>query len=84
MLVNGWVVFHFLSEEDKRAIEGWFWVIGRGYLVLVRWKVDFDPWKSKLAKRHLWVILLRFRLHCWNIKGFMAVVNSIGKCIMKE
>ena len=38
----------------------------------------------KLAKRHRWVILSGFPLHCWNLKGFMVVVNSIGKFILIE
>ena len=37
-----------------------------------------------MAKRHLWVIFLGFPLHCWNLKGFMVVVNSIGKFILIE
>ena len=47
-------------------------------------QVDFDPWKTKLAKRYLWVILSVFPLHCWNLKVFMVVVNSIGKFILIE
>ena len=29
-LVNGWVVFHFLFEADRQAIEQRYWVVGNG------------------------------------------------------
>ena len=37
MIANGWVVFHFMSKEDRKPTGGRLWVIGRRYLVLVRW-----------------------------------------------
>lgn len=30
MLVNGWIYFHFLSEESKQVIASRYWVIGVG------------------------------------------------------
>ena len=42
-LVNGWVLFQFLSVEDKEVIESQYWILGVGSLVLGRWHVGFDP-----------------------------------------
>ena len=53
MMVNGWIVFHFLFEEDRKVIEGKFSVLGMGSLVFSRWHVGFDPRNEKLSRRHL-------------------------------
>lgn len=85
MLLDGaWIIFHFLSKDDRRVVEERFWVIGHGSLVLKRWHVGFDPRHKKLDKRHLWVILPGFPIHFWNIKGFMGITNSTRKFIMME
>ena len=84
LLANRWIIFQFLSEEDRMVIESQFLAIGHGSLVLERWHVGFDPLMSSLSKRHLWVILLNFLVHCWNLKGFMSVVNSLGRFILME
>ena len=83
-LVNDSFVFHFLSEEDRLAVEERFWVYSKGSMVLFWWSVDFDPRMAKLTKRHLWVILHRFPLFCWNIEGYRAIASSIGKFIHIE
>ena len=46
--------------------------------------MEFDHDREKLAKRHLWVMLLDFPLHCWNLKGFMGISNSMGCFILIE
>lgn len=73
-----------MSEEDRYHIEEHFWVFGKGSLVLSRWHSTFDPHGEKLARHHLWVILPHFPVFCWNLKGFMAVANSIGRFILIE
>ena len=35
ILLNGWLVFQFLSVEDCNDIENHFWVLGEGALVRV-------------------------------------------------
>ena len=49
-LVNGWYLFHFLSEDDRKAIEKRYKVHGKGSLVLSIWNVHFDPRSTKLEK----------------------------------
>ena len=83
-LVNSWFMFHFLSEEDRKVVEEWLWVFGKGSLVLSRWNVHFDPRMSTLAKRHLWVILPGFPLFFCNINAFTVVANSTGNFIHIE
>ena len=61
-LVNGWFIFHFMSEEDSKAVEERFWVHGKGSLVLSRWNVHFDPRTKDLEKRHFYVVLPGFAL----------------------
>ena len=73
-----------MSEEDMYVIEERSWVIGHGSQVMKRWHVGFDPRCEKLDKRHLWVLLPSFPVHCWNIKGFMGIINSIGNFILME
>lgn len=63
-LVNGWVLFQFLYEEDREIIEGQYWVLGQGSLVLRSWHVGFNPHTERLLRRHLWVILPDFSIQC--------------------
>ena len=77
-------MFHFLLEEDRKAVEERLWVFCKGSLVLSQWNVHFDPRMSTLAKRHLWVILPSFPLFCCNINAFTVVANSTGNFIYIE
>ena len=43
-LVNGLVIFHFVSVEDKGLLV--YWVIDKGLLVLAHWTFDFDRRKK--------------------------------------
>ena len=63
LLANRWIIFQFLSEEDRLVIEIQFCVIGHGSLVLERWHVGFDPLLSNMGKSHLWVVLPNFLVH---------------------
>ena len=53
-------------------------------MVLIHFHIDFNPWKEKLEKRNLWVLLPGFPLPCWNLVGFMAVAKDIGRFILIE
>ena len=84
MLMNRCIWFQFISEEDRKNIEEQFWVIEKGSLVHMRWNSRFKPWKEKLRKRHLYVMLQGFPQHCWNLADFVVVANLIGKFILIE
>ena len=71
MLMNGWICFQFIFEEDRKKIDI-FWVIEKGSLVLNRWHSDSCPWKEKIKKRPLWVMFPVFPLDCWSLAGFMV------------
>ena len=58
--------------------------MGEGSLVLKRWHSGFEPLYEKLIRRHLWVIMPEFPIQCCNLKGFMAVVNTIGSFMLIE
>ena len=62
MLVNKWIWFHFLLEKNTAMILGMSWVIGRGSLVLDRWRSTFNPSKEKAVNKHLWLLFLGFPL----------------------
>ena len=81
-LVDGLLVFKFLSVEGCKAIESMLWVLGEGSLVLSCWNSNFDPWKEKLACRPLSVLLLESPLQCWNMNGFAMVGKFIGHFIL--
>ena len=44
-LVNGPVIFHFVSIEDKGLLV--YWVIDKDLLVLAHWTFDFE-WRKNL------------------------------------
>ena len=78
------VFFYFLSEEDRESIEGRYWMLGLGSLVLCRWHVGFDPCSERLVRRHLWVMLTDYPIECWNIQGFIWAGNTLGTLILVE
>ena len=82
--MNDWMRFHFLTEESLQVILDRFRVVGKGSLVFFRWHTRFNPWKEKVTKRQLWVILLGLSLQCWSFEGFMLVSNAIGRFILVE
>ena len=85
MLMNDQFCFIFLLVEDQKIlIEDRFWVIEYGTLVLLRWHSGFNPWKERLKKMNLWVFLIEFSLHCWNLARFMVVDKAIGHFILIE
>ena len=53
-------------------------------MVISRWHVGFDLVLENIRKRHLWFILPNFPVHCWNLKGFMGIANSLGRFILME
>ena len=68
----------FLEDAHASTILDSLWRIGAGSLVLSRWHAHFDPFRERVRKRNLWVLLpaLPFPLWSW---GFLeGIANTIG------
>ena len=65
-------------------IEGHYWILGIGFLVLSHWHVGFDQRSEVMDKCNLWVLILGFPISCWNIKGFIGKTNTIKKIMLME
>ena len=82
--MTGFSFIFLLVEYWKILIEYKFWVIESGTLVVFRWHSGFNPWKERLKKMNIWVVLLGFPLPCWNLAIFMVVAKAIGHFILIE
>ena len=57
LLVNKWLAFVFIEENDAIRILDILWNIQKGSLVLSHWHTSFDPLKERVIKHHLWDLL---------------------------
>jgi hypothetical protein len=48
--MKGWVCFQFMKDNDLHKVLDRFWMLGKGSLVLKKWKVDFNPLYESLLK----------------------------------
>ena len=80
-LSNGWYAFLFLEEAYESRIINGIWFIDKGYLMLWRWWSRFDPYRSKVHKRHLWVLLLYLPLSLWTRESLRVIGNFLKRFI---
>ena len=84
MLAKGWIFFVFMEEEHTSVILDSLWRIGKGYLVLGRWHVHFEPLWERVTKHNLWVLLPSFPFPL-SSKGILeGIANTIGRFVAVE
>lgn len=78
ILFNGWMVFHFLNQEDTKQILDTSWVKDTGFVTLQKWKIGFDPF-TKLHRRNLiWEKWPGLPLELWNLVVIQVIANHLG------
>jgi hypothetical protein len=56
-------------------------MLGKGYVVLQRCHLAFNPHSEPILKRHLWLFLLGLPLHLWTKEVLADIANTVGRFI---
>ncbi|KAI9121312.1 hypothetical protein K1719_008345 [Acacia pycnantha] len=82
-LNNGYFLVSFSSIADKDfALQEGPWMIADHYLLVQRWRPNFNPWKVDSQKRvAVWVRILDLPHELYNVESIRRIGNMIGKTL---
>ncbi|KAI9115348.1 hypothetical protein K1719_013667 [Acacia pycnantha] len=82
-LSNGYYTVSFSNKEDRDyAFQEGPWMIEDHYLIVQRWRPNFNPWKADL-QCHIsaWIRLPDVPFKFYNVESLRRIRNMIGKMI---
>ncbi|KAL3846330.1 hypothetical protein ACJIZ3_003733 [Penstemon smallii] len=81
----GWLVFKFMSDDDRNKVlnEGPYFIFGRPLLLKIMPKC-FEFGDEGVSDVPVWVNLPDLPLDCWNAKALSKIVSKIGKPIATD
>ncbi|KAI9082462.1 hypothetical protein K1719_035605 [Acacia pycnantha] len=82
-LSNGYFVVSFSNKEDRKyAFQEGPWMIEDHYLIVQRWRPNFNPWKADFqCVIAAWVRLPDVPFEFYNVESLGRIGNMIGKMI---
>ncbi|KAI9111107.1 hypothetical protein K1719_017982 [Acacia pycnantha] len=82
-LSNGYYIVSFSNKEDREyAFQEGPWMIEDHYLIVQRWRPNFNPWKADLqCIIAAWVRLPDVPFEFYNVESLRRLGNMIGKMI---
>ncbi|KAI9084707.1 hypothetical protein K1719_033351 [Acacia pycnantha] len=82
-LNNGYYIVSFSNKEDKEyAFQEGPWMIEDHYLIVQRWRPNFNHWKADLqCNIAAWVRLPDVPFEFYNVESLRRIGNMIGKMI---
>ncbi|KAI9114885.1 hypothetical protein K1719_013898 [Acacia pycnantha] len=81
-LSNGYYVVSFSNKEDREyAFQEGPWMIEDHYLIVQRWRPNFNPWKADQCVVAAWVRLPDVPFEFYNVESLRRIGNMIGKMI---
>ncbi|KAI9081383.1 hypothetical protein K1719_036646 [Acacia pycnantha] len=82
-LRNGYYIVSFSNREDKEySFQEGPWMIDDHYLIIQRWRPNFNPWKADLqCNIAAWIRLPDVPFEFYNIESLRRLGNMIGKMI---
>ncbi|XP_028770189.1 uncharacterized protein LOC114727667 [Neltuma alba] len=82
-LSNGYYIVSFTSREDKDyAFQEGPWMIEDHYLIVQRWRPNFNPWKVDVQRKiAAWVRIPDLPMEFYNVESLGIIGNMIGKTI---
>ncbi|KAI9125728.1 hypothetical protein K1719_003146 [Acacia pycnantha] len=82
-LSNGYYVVSFSNKEDREyAFQEGPWMIEDHYLIVQRWRPNFNPWKADFqCVIAAWVRLPDVPFEFYNVESLRRIGNMIGKMI---
>ncbi|KAK4285768.1 hypothetical protein QN277_002418 [Acacia crassicarpa] len=82
-LSNGYYIVSFSNKEYRDyAFQEEPWMIDDHYLIVQRWRPNFNPWKADLQCRiAAWIHLPDIPFEFYNVESLRRIGNLIGKMI---
>ncbi|KAK4278533.1 hypothetical protein QN277_016369 [Acacia crassicarpa] len=82
-LNNGYFLVPFSSTDDRDyALQEGPWMIADHYLLVQRWRPNFNPWKADNQKRvAVWVRIPDLPHELYNVESIRRIGNMIGKTL---
>ncbi|KAI9094528.1 hypothetical protein K1719_026648 [Acacia pycnantha] len=82
-LSNGYYIVSFSNKEDRDyAFQEGPWMIEDHYLIVQRWRPNFNPWKADLqCQIAAWVRLPDVPFEFYNVESLRRIGNMIGRMI---
>ncbi|KAI9113625.1 hypothetical protein K1719_015552 [Acacia pycnantha] len=80
---NGYYIVSFSNKEDREyAFQGRPWMIEDHYLIVQRWRPNFNPWKADLqCNITAWIRLPDVPFEFYNVESLRRIGNMVGKMI---
>ncbi|KAI9126968.1 hypothetical protein K1719_001527 [Acacia pycnantha] len=82
-LNNGYFIVSFSNREDKEyAFQEGPWMIDDHYLIVQRWRPNFNPWKADLqCNIAAWIRLPDVPFEFYNVESLRRIGNMVGRMI---
>ncbi|KAI9091212.1 hypothetical protein K1719_028276 [Acacia pycnantha] len=82
-LNNEYYIVSFSNKEDKEyAFQEGPWMIEDHYLIVQRWRPNFNPWKEDLkCNIAAWIRLPNVPFDFYNVESLRRIGNMVGKMI---
>ncbi|KAI9112455.1 hypothetical protein K1719_016378 [Acacia pycnantha] len=82
-LNNGYYIVSFSNKEDKEyAFQEGPWMIEDHYLIVQRWRPNFNPWRADLqCNIAAWIRLPDIPFEFYNVESLRRIGNMVGKMI---
>ncbi|KAI9107368.1 hypothetical protein K1719_021405 [Acacia pycnantha] len=82
-LSNGYYIVSFSNKEDREyAFQEGPWMIEDHYLIVQRWRPNFNPWKADFqCIIAAWIRLPDVPFEFYNVESLRRIGNMIGKMI---
>ena len=82
-LSNGYYIASFTTREDRDyAFQEGPWMIEDHYLLVQRWRPNFNPWKADLQRRiAAWIRIPDLPMELYNVESLRRIGNMVGKTL---
>ncbi|KAI9112343.1 hypothetical protein K1719_016866 [Acacia pycnantha] len=82
-LSNGYYIVSFSNKEDREyAFQEGPWMIEDHYLIVQRWRPNFNPWKADLqCNIAAWIRLLDVPFEFYNVESLRRIGSMVGRMI---
>ncbi|KAI9100936.1 hypothetical protein K1719_024060 [Acacia pycnantha] len=82
-LSNRYYIVSFSNKEDRDyAFQEGPWMIEDHYLIVQRWRPNFNPWKADLQRKiAAWIRLPDVPFEFYNVESLRRIGNMVGRMI---
>ncbi|XP_054801608.1 uncharacterized protein LOC129305663 [Prosopis cineraria] len=82
-LSNGYFIVSFTKQEDLNyAYQEGPWMIDDHYLLVQKWRPNFNPWKADTQRRiAAWIRIMDLPVELYNVESLRRIGNMVGRTL---